>query len=463
MAQLLKLTWDTTDLSFLAGSSGFQLAGGGWLPRVSVEGEPVTEELRLLLERDSVDNLAASMQALAEMQRYAAAYVGDSWSLTPVWLYAQLKNESYTRRALVRRMAYSFAESWYSGVTAGELNTVISLSLERGAFWESNGALSGPAKASAAGIVITYNPNSAITVTGDVRARFYFLEVVNKTATTTLDRFWIAIRSANKHGTLANFEPIWELEDGTLYNSAALATGSTASPGTVPPTTTNVVKAANSSEEKLVMIKMADVTANYSDNYGLFLWLLRAKVTAGTWNVRLRWGYSGQEDDDFVYGRPVEIASTNWNLYALGVHAMPPRPAKADEVVYGGDNGQASIQVWAETTSGTGSLALDCLVVVPVDEGYAFVEGAGLTDDEDRLFLGETEVGEYIAMSMLGTSYQNAQAEMVNFGLQPGDNYVFIVLARESESVLTDRIEIETAGCRWFTRWRSLAGSDLDV
>lgn len=475
MTATLKFVCDSTTVSLQLGSSttGLQLLAG-WQPKIGQPGNattPLSELLPVLAIGSSQDNLATTLQGLHDMQIWAQRYLQSVDDRRPVWLHAQLSGETMERRALVYGIEATFRSGWFDAESATYMQELV-LVVERGP-WEALVSIYGVDETLQTGAVVSFDYTAApgIDVGGDLPARIEELRVYTKpdSATDEYDRFWIGLRSAARHGTLANFRPLWECEtSATLENGASLTTDSTASPGGTGNTKVQVSGSATATWLRRCTRSMSGLTSSYTDNYGRFLVLLRAKVASGTWNVQMR--YTHQSAVVLATGPVVEVSNTSWDIHEMGVVELPLRDVQAVQV------GTApftidrylSYEIWAERTSGTGALDLDCTINLPVDEGFCIAKGASLdfslTGYCARLTVGmapQERLGALgiipvttIAETVSGVPMLSAQ----EFYLPTGDGRIYIVFAGTYASDLADGI---SAYVSWYNRWLSLRGSEV--
>lgn len=473
MAIVFKLRYGSTDLTFQGGTAGVQLAQRGWLPGVApawAQGMPglVTESLAVLIQGSSHDNLATYLQSLALFQRYAAMYRQDSLWQTAVWLHAKLTGETGEVRALVNALDWAWDSSPFDGVPSTQYTLNANLSVVRQPYWEGTAARSLPINSpisAAAAVVYDYTAadgfgTSAHDIVGDAPARVETLLLSSATAGATLDRFWVGLRGAEKHGTLANFVAVWECEDGTNGAHGVDTVDATASSGYMVRHTPG-----GATWEKVCAITLGDVTANYADNLGRFIWLLRYKANSSSvFQVRLLFGYTGMADADLVYGPlPDSVSSSDYDLVEMGPGQIPMRnwqAAAADMTATLEQDFQ--VQIWAKRTSGSGTLDVDCLIRIPVDQGYLIVRDAAIANGHYAVF-SETPNGGTQCVHFDGTQLTEfLDYEAWNLRLPPGDGRMVVAYARSGTQTLTDQIGVGGA-IGWdgyYERWTSLRGAE---
>lgn len=371
--------------------------------------------------------------------------------------------------------------TWGGGNAAGALY----FSDTDGAFQNNealNGSISGNDFATADGVrmgaaslVYDYTQaGSAVAahdIVGDALARIQFLNIAPVSVGDEISRLWIGIRSVKKHKAtgLSNFITIWECEAGTLGTDAALAADATASPGVVGNTKVTITP-GTATWAKRLSIDLQDVTANFEDNFGRFLWLLRTKVSAGKWDVQLRFGYGTMAAADLIQGPILSISSTSWNTLEMDESIIPLRDLHSFPLsVLPGSENFCQVQIWARRTSGAGTLDLDCLKPIPVDEGWLKSSGFTMTVvalGADQWYFGESpeQARQCLTYGLTGaiSAFKYfAALEAPNFRLPPGDGRMVIVHARASSSVLADRIGLNSSDVgKYYESWYTLRGTE---
>jgi len=468
----------------LINNAGFSIDLEGWAPKVarSTPGRIpayLSEEFAVQLRGTSHDNMAATMQALHEMAEYAARYWNDRTDQTPVWLHVKMKNETAERRALVKSIQGEFLSSWL-GDWADDKKLDQTVIIERHPYWEALTSLDMAAAApvSGAAVVFDYTAAPGADIVGDVGARVNELVIGLNPAdgATVIERLWVGLRGT-RYGAPALFVPIWECEDGTLGTDAALAVDATASPGGAGNTKVTITPGTATWAKRLtITMNDAIALADLSDNFGRCLRLLRAQVSAGTWDVQFRYGYIRMADADFIGGRIVSLDNASWNIVPMDLRAYPLRNLHAFPLSLQPEEMEIScaVQVWARRTSGAGTLDLDCILNVPTDEGCLYIDamhlegGGGITGYTYRACAPEDRVAVTSVTNAGGGLAYNALPAPggSDFYLPPGDGRMIAVFARAATSVLADVIEFGlTAGGglevgHYYPRWLSLRGAE---
>ena len=470
----------STDLNLNAG------AGAGWrtvawnpkaaTPAYGEVPEPVEETLTLLADCSSQDDLATHLQALDAMRRYADAYLRNR-EIRPVWWHAKAYLETGERRALVRKIETEITcplatrADWVESYRA-----VVRAKVTRGGLWERTATVAMPAAtpAAAAAVVYDYTASPGVDVVGDAPARISWLSISSgKTYNDPIGRLWIGILSANDYSTtLANFVHIWECEDAgaTLGTNATRVAGDgTASSGGLVRVTPGTATWA-----KRLTINLGAVVGSVDhvvDNYGVYQWLLRTKVSAGTWEIQFRFGYVSMDDGDFLQGPIVECTGTSWDYLEQGIAEIPLRDLRCIPSSGTHELGDTywAIQVWARRTDGSGTLDLDCFCPIPIDDGFLKATFGSMQGDashrKDWIF-AQSPGGQcqflVFNVDTASTEFIGEPDSIHNFRLPPGDGRLVIVYARETSSDITDRLDaINTGnGGLYYPAWYSLRGSE---
>ncbi|MFH1603976.1 MAG: hypothetical protein ABIH03_08720 [Pseudomonadota bacterium] len=474
MAVILQLVCGaltTLDLNAAAGA-GFRASAWNQAiatPTYGGDPPPVAETMDLILESTNHDDMASDMQHLHAYAVQADAYRRDRTVQDPVWLQCKMANETGTRQALVLRIDGDFRLPLYTlGCEAGVSKTRVRVQITRGPYWEATTAAATAAASPAATAVVTHDYTAGLTdPPGDVPARLAPLWI-NSANVTSIPRLWMGFRSYDRHGSLNDFEPLWEIEDAGIVTAggadlSAAQADATASGGN----RRDVSFATQAGWYKRFDVSLTAYSTNEEANYGTFLWLLRAcnSDASTSCDVQLRFGGAQYADAQMVQGPIVTIpaAQTDWEWYELGVkpyplvrdlHAFPL--ALLDEDTDRLD----TVRFMARRTAGAANLKLDCLVRIPVDEGFASVKQAAMTADAG-VYIAETPEMYPSAESYHSTTgYTWWRPELRANGFRPpvGDGRLIVAYGRASSTVITDAITFAAGG--WIPRWLSLRGAD---
>ena len=440
MAVTLQVTDGTTTVN-LANTTGPEL-GANYLP---VFAEPtgdgtippdVTEALPVYVNISSDDNLASTLQDIATLQRRAAEYMADPNQATPVWFHRKLTNETSAVRYLVKAMHFT-PDAQLGGlfdvapaITEGRIGVI---SITHHPYGERTSALSGAGtdNVSLFGGACDY---SGTDLVGDVPARAYYIEIDDLPAAKAFYQYWIGFRSSNRVSTPANVASLWEVEDGTPGTNSTEAGGDgTASGGGRTDCTFGTA-----TWQWRASISMSNVTANYADQKGEFVVLMRAKVNTGTAQVKLQ--QTGQVTTIYKFGPVVDVAATSWTLYNLGTVKFPVRDLHAVPIaMYAASYDQRdNLRIWGRVKPGsaTPTLSMDCLILIPCDEYFIHVKSAEVaasTGDALRICVSPEDVPAAISVDV--GSYFNGAAPVVviGTGIPTGDGRMFICAAQDDD------------------------------
>jgi len=316
---------------------------------------------------------------------------------------------------------------------------------------------------------------AAHDIVGDVPAR---VNALTMQSANDLHRLWMGIRGAALHGAtgVTGFIPVWECEDGVLNvdgsiyldSAGGASEANLASPGAgsgdfvvVDPSFGASTWDWDAAYINVQTLSSANVGyTTYTDSYGRFLWLLRAKVTSGTWSVYLRDGYSIAKN----YHDPKTIDSTDWNYFEVAINTLPlcdqqgMSLTSVSQIFF--------IYIYAKRLTGSGDLKLDCFCPVPIDEGFCKIED-GYMDSTRYTILGEGPHEHYQVLTLNNDATDWGRDvnifEWENFRLPPGDGRIVCVYADTTETVLTDTIEFADAALSpsvYTERWTSLRGAE---
>lgn len=351
---------------------------------------------------------------------------------------------------------------------------------------ELNGSVGGSSMMQVAGTTVDFPPAilydytaagygvAAHDIAGDLSARIGRLII--EPMVGAVGRLWIGLRSADRYGqTLNNIVWLWELAEATLSaaeTGVTVETDSTANAGQMVEITEVDLDWDDTWHEAL-SLEISDITSQEADHFGTFLWLLRARADVSTtWEIQLRFGYIEMADADYIRGPIVDITGpdpTLWDILEMGPATIPFRNLQAIPTTWLSDSneGEFAIQLWARRTSGSGDLNLDCLIPIPIDEGYLILKKLEDTEMGGAIYIGESPRLELDATAEPGRGgIFSAQPEIEDytFQLPPGDGRMVIAYAAEDQSTLDDGIFLGSTLYadfgEYYERWSALRGSD---
>ena len=339
-----------------------------WRTQTDAEGMTV-ESMELVCRSQSDANIVTAEDALEEMKFKAERWHSNVFRADSVWLQVQHTAEE-VKRSLVRSIDIKpVARGLYApylGATALFLDTAIT----RYPWYEDHpdiagGSISGSSISSLGG-TIRYN-----AISGDLPARIRTtrLDAVNGTAIVNIDSYWIGVRPTNEG--VSGFVPLWELELGSVTGpDASVVADSAASGGSA----VKITFAGTATMEDRTFMEIQQVPGYNSDHMiGEYLVLGRSKVDSGsTVNIWLKHGFGGSwsfAPAEIYYG----FADPSYRLIELGYISVPPYGNRIETAPF--DAKRFQLQFWAERVGGTGSLYLDCAILIP--SGFLAKSDAG--------------------------------------------------------------------------------------
>jgi hypothetical protein len=185
--------------------------------------------------------------------------------------------------------------------------------------------------------------------------------------------------------------------------------------------------------------------------------LLRAKLTAGSTviNVRLSTGFSGAST--FSALERVTISGTEWVLYELGLALIPESGRLISGTSY---VSLQALRIEAERISGTASLDLDCLILIPYDEGFVYANGGQVVyagGDERPVYVNRSADGATTAIGFTGgtPNFNDIECNVIG-GMPVGVTYGVLAASRAGSAVLADTLSVT---CKAYHRHSTLRGA----
>lgn len=457
---------DVDSLSFMGYTDGIQLAESGWVPAVPSENDPsLAEALTLRVRGSSADNLAAKLQGLDEKIRQVARY-GDPQEMYGVWLRAQQLGETGARQALVLSARRSAVPMWEAAARDSFLVHTYGLALERTPWWEDDSAvvygLTGLSTVGGMDDYTTYG-GSPGALLGDYAARLAAIDFDGESGGGgPLTKFWMGFRT-ERFGARANFQPTWSLEKGAAFDTDTTGAHTNADANAKDGYKTITTFATVATMLRRATIRVSDVTTHPTDQRGTYLVLLRAKLSsAGTVNVRL--ADALYSTTTFAARDRVQITSTSWQFYEMGTVKIP----SPGRVISGLDLlSNYALGVDAEQiggTSGTPALHCDCLVLIPVGEGWCSADIGHATlgvqfsgSDTQPLYLQDRADGTKASVWVSGGKPKILGVPRISGGLPQGSGILVVAAQRNAVSTLADTL---TVNMQVYRRWDTLRGAE---
>lgn len=319
-------------------------------------------------------SLTQQKKKLEKLIRRAVRWHGSSVHSDSIWLEWSIDGES-PRRALIYKETklkelpglgtFPMRDSGSIGIM------LLDFLIQLHPAWEDIGAsvtFAGPGLSTVGG-------SFPLTTLGTLPARIERLTIDNIGGVAPMGTHWIGIRPF--YEGLTNFQPVWELEDGTIIAStdtSSVADAADASGGNALETTFATVPefAARAN------VRISDVIgSDYNHMRGEYQILLRYKAVtsaASSFSVQIRTGFSSS--NNLASNLPIQTFDTDdtdYHFLELGIVEIPFGSLHGAE----GDNiGEALIELWLERISGSASFRSDCFVLIPSTH-YVKIEGAG--------------------------------------------------------------------------------------
>ena len=471
MAVTIKLTTTGTTVNMTIASDEWRLLEN-WEPVVATptgDGsipEYVVDVLPVITTGTSDDNFAAQLQDLHLLAQRAAEYWADENQTIPVYFHRQLTGESGETRTLVRAIEFDVDErfgSWIDTcppITEGRLGNI---AITHHPTWERETAV---AASGAVGISVLGGKADYTDVVGDFPARPYYLRWY-AAATGVFQYLWTGFRSDTRAGTANNFVSLWECEDGSPIAETTVTTDATASPGgggnTKMRIDTTVATGTGTTLTSCFSMSLSQAAgANTAAQFGTSVVLLRAKVDAGTAQVRLEQRGVGALTS--VFGPVVDISATSYSIYNLGTVTWPMRDRKGlpTSLLAATYDDTELIALWARLKTGLPTtLDCDCYVMIPADEYFVLIGNVGVTSTVDAYF------GVSPEDTWTGVSVNSATSKMQDIcpvspsgaGIPVGEGRLFFCAANASLVApgIADTVSVLLST---YPRWLSLRGAE---
>jgi hypothetical protein len=375
----------------------------------------------------------------------------------------------------VHSIGVQYGASWF-GPDATALDIPLTIIVLRGPYWENTTVRNLPDSGTLTAACVVYDYTAAGDVVGahdivgDVGARIRLLDIYSVVGDNSLTDYWLGIRSANKRGAtgISNFVNIWECEDGTNDTDATDTVDTNASGGnnvTVSESSRDWDKSTNGGVfYRCLDLRLDNVTANPGDNFGNYLWLLLAKTTA-TWEVKLRFSYSDR-GYNYIETPIIEISETTpFTFFEMGTMPIGLRDVHSitsTDIAKSFDD-SFTIGIFARRTNGSADLLLDCLIPLPIDEGFAKLESNTGNLDES-VWIGRSPEGIMKGVFDISTSSEFNAVYYVtgdnNFHLPPGDGRIYCVFWSPNGDINNSIIFNDADNGKYYERWLSLRGSE---
>ncbi|CAG0933643.1 hypothetical protein TFLX_03152 [Thermoflexales bacterium] len=401
------------------------------------------------------DGLAEIMHALDLKIRQIAT--GQSLlSEYGVWLRAKQFSESQARQAYItaaRRSQTLKVRTMFSAAQDYVISDYV-LGLTRMPFWEAQASRTIAPDGDVIDInggMFTYQFITGIL--GDAPYRVAKLAITPVTD-DVLTEFWIGVRGNYYYNVnVANFQPVWNLKDAYYYSDVAIEADSDALSGSRLTCDFDT----HPEEVTRAIMKASQATANPDDQVGNYNLLLRAAMSDGSSEALVRVGsgfYGGT--NEFAFGSHELISGTGYKYYEVGNVSLPSSYVPLQ------DAGLANmaLKVKAQRLSGSGSLYLDVIGLLPAEHSLHFKDASVQTVESELYRFAEVYVlpNDVVAGKSYDTSVSqpvdNLDIDSSNWGLPPQSINV-VCVAQGSASFKGVNVGMSL---QCFPRWDSLRG-----
>jgi len=417
---------------------------------------PVVETMDLV-GSDTGANLTAAIAALATLIASAKTWHASRHTTQSYWLYHCATGETAIRRALIYEASLQILTDHGLDPMIEEAAVRLRLTLTRHPLWEASTATVQTKEA----LTLWGNKYTLTTaVAGNEPARIRDLSVKPRiSGGGPLYSIWIGLRDQGV--STLNFDPVYELEDGTNGASATDVIDATASQGYKVQVAFNVTPGAVS--RMTLTCAQASIRyahMNYSHQVGNYLALLRCKVTAGAKvGVQLRVAYTNSADSDPCQEQYIE--NSGWRLIPMGYISIPPHGYR-DQLAANDNVATTQLQIWAQHLAGTAAtdvLDLDAIAFIPSDH-MAYLVGTDVeyrvNDDTPAHCLTFEDDTTLACGYRYGKPSLSLDGSMDKFYLPRLYSCIVVAGERETSHVLTEANDIRV---EYLPRWLSYRSS----
>lgn len=441
---------DVLDLS----TGGYSLMNDGYFQVAAPIGaKSVHEVITLKLQGTSKDNLATLTQAVdAKIKQVQWWLENPGIERYQVWVRVQLDGETYSRQAQILNITPPDKVKVFTPMEIGaNYLGEYQIGIERTPFWE--GSISTPiSKAS----VNALGGKQALTagLAGDVPARMVRFRIYPTAGSSNVSAAWIGWKTS-RFGTAANFVGNWKLNNGLYGLDTSAIADATAYTGFRVATTFSV----DATLKMRTQVSVGNVSVTHpEDQRGTYLVLMRAKVSDSS-IIRAR--IAGSFGLLYpVYRSRQVISGTSWQLYEMGVLKIPPSRTYTYHTL-----SRYMIEVDAERLSGAGELHVDCLCMIPIDDGAIKVtlpsSLSSAVDQKVAIFqAADGQINSWFESSLSNVYYSALVSPQNTWGI-PNDSTAPIAVCAASDPAATGSTNGATVDFEYTyaLRWRTLRGS----
>lgn len=279
-------------------------------------------------------------------------------------------------------------------------------------------------------------------------------------ATGTYTDFWAGWKTS-RFGVIANFVPVWPLYKGVPVDADTSETADATAYDGTKVTTSFTASSSLILRDAVTLVNV--VPTNINDQRGTYLVLLRAKMSdTSIARVQMVYGlYSGGSIQSPTFRSRQIISGTVWSLYELGTAKMPP-----SRIPIGYDFQNFAFGLYAERISGSGSLDMDCLILIPIDDsGIKFTSSGRINGSSGQmgevftLANGELYATAHFSSGQTIYSVVPKPQGNVSWSLPANNEAPLLVIA--ANDTISGAIKGKTLDVTYtyIPRWRTLRGT----
>jgi hypothetical protein len=442
----------------------------GWTQAAAAEGAAAVDEVFTFnIPADDHDDLADLLQDLDLKLKQIVLARGPLQPIG-VWLRTQLKHETSPRQAYLLAGKPGALRVTSPAIWSDRL-TQYPLGLTRMPLWESDDADALTGTVSTQGGTLAYSLEIARDFIESSRVRLLQVAPVGSVGgPQKITELWAGAKGP-RFGDASVFEPVWECADVNHYwddvGVSWIETDTTRSGAELVCGFSTVATMT-----PRVYFSLADFLpeGDRPAQAGTYQVLLAARVT-GSLKARVRGGegyasatVSGsvvtKHHSQYRIGDRQDVTSATEKLIPLGEFSLPPAFPGADLATID----YSALRVEAEAVSGSGTLVMHRLILIPSAEGYLYVKAENgvtySTELQQRLDIYHRPDGRATGSVMAvgdGFISDMVQPEPHDWGLPCGvEAGGVMVFAASSDATLAAQIHVTLNAVR---RYASLRGS----
>lgn len=442
MAALLQLTDGTTTVNLLSGY--FKLSADGWGTVTS--GDKVWETIDLVASA-SDSNIRTTKKQLDTLAFNAEQYHLNKQLSAGVWFQWNADGETAKRALVYQIESEILADENLSSPMLGKSVALLRVSILRHQYYE---VVTGDITGDKDDISLsggTWNIRSTISSNnmGTAAGRIKKLYIETNTAGTAIQELWIGVRPYYK-GT-SSFVSLWEAEDGSGGTSGG---DSQASGGSR--VAFDLTSEINDGYRMQMLIDNVIADTNYSHFVGKYLVLARMKVDSADTevNVELRQYWQGSHSH---VGSTYIDGPTSYKLFPLGEISFPPTGNRDSTASDHADFKYCGFSIFAHSTDATGTLYIDCFILIP-SEYMVAVEGCNISTTPYTVYLYTDPDDSQWALGTSSLAQGGIMASFHNWSYPVDGGIMYVAGQPSTGHNLTADVNMEiTVTPRWRS-WR---------